>query len=810
MARIRYVGGTITERTGGNEIYFAEDDIVINAVGNINITSTNGVIFEEPESPNVTVIESKYKIESTYAHDQLCSLADDLAEMPFMLFILEIFGHEIEIEALSKLYKGLSDRKIQNPEIIVSKMPIQGKNAGYSNKKKKILVYEKFIEEASKDNDKSAELLAALVEEYGHHIDNILRTELASEGKEDNDLIDEGAKFSYQLFKFDIFNEFILTYAKVETPFYTGDLLVDFSTLHEQITTYVNENKQYDEIPGQDISNYGAGRNRKINKNAAYAHGDIEFEALEKRDLFNNSQVHKIYYGNWLRDFSQVIVGLTVRSANFAINTQKQKVVQEASPMKLSHEGWINLMEILAIKEFVYDPLKDANLAIKDNYNDLKVTFEKEFGKLNKDILGIYRPEEHIDNPKGLQDESMIKDDKGKVISFNYEGKPKKLYAGDNKVSWKIDVKRNMSNFFWVDYPERPSSVTYLKEQIKLACKNGRTTIGFRHLGAALHVLEDYFAHTNFTEIALRLNGADVYPWVQNYKSKKNEELPVVSGTFLADDTIASIGPKIGDLLFDPKLTDYKRRIPKHRTLAEMFILRTLEDLSKGQKSDTAKRNSAYLGVEYSTWLSWFNNYLTFQDFMATEYKKADGMDWLSSDFFEKLGAKVAETFSKSMNYTAQAMSFFPKVIINIVLGSFDEIIPEAQSYLNKNYGNCPSHSQLAKDSYSHPLNKLSAEMAKVAVKDIGVKFKNGWTGDKLANYLADTYFVHPTKINPVLDKMINDWKNNKNNKSSLDKLKYATIYEHTHYELQEVKKENIERIKEVMDYFKRNQLNDT
>jgi hypothetical protein len=57
--------------------------------------------------------------------------------------------------------------------------------------------------------------------------------------------------------------------------------------------------------------------------------------------------------------------------------------------------------------------------------------------------------------------------------------------------------------------------------------------------------------------------------------------------------------------------------------------------------------------------------------------------------------------------------------VVNIVLGSFDNIIPEAQSHLDKNYGDCPSHSQLAKDSYEHPLNKISAELAKIAVKDV-------------------------------------------------------------------------------------------
>jgi hypothetical protein len=798
------VGGKITKTTGGDHKMYSEGDIVFNSAKKVIFTGKEkGVTFGKPESPNLTVVESEYKLESTYAHDQLCSLADELAEMPFMLFMLEIFGHEIEVSALSKLYRDLSDRKIKNAEIIVSKMPVRGKNAGYSNKKKKIIVYEKFIEEATKENDKSAELLAALVEEYGHHIDNLLRTELATNGKSDEDVIDEGAKFAYALFKFDIFKESSLTYAKAEIPAYTGDLKVDFSKLHTEITKYVNENQQYDEIPGEDISNYGAGRNRKKNKNAAFGHGDIEFEGLIDKSLFDEKQVGKIYYGNWLRDFSQIIVGISVRSTNIAIEVQKHKVVEEASPMKLSHEGWVSLLEILAIKEFVYDPLKDVGHEPEDNFNDLKKTFDKEFGGLTKDILGIYRPEEHIDNPKGLEDESKITDDKGKVISFNYNGKTKTLYAGDNKMSWKIDKTRNMSNFFWIDYPERPASVTFMKEQIVLACQNGQTASGFRHLGAALHVLEDFFSHTNFTEIALRRQGADVYPWIQGYENKTYDQLPVVSGTFLTDDTFASAGPKIGDLLFDPKIKDYKRRIPKHRSLAEMFILKSLQDFAKGQKSDTAKTNKAYLGVEFSTWLSWFNDYLSFQDFMAAEYAKADKMEWLSKDFPEKLGARTAETFSKAMGYTAQAMSIFPKLIFNTLLGSFDEIIPEAQSHVNPNYGNCPSHSQIAKDSFTHPLNKLTAELAKVAVRDVGSKFKAGWDGHTLGNYVADTYFVHPKSEKARWsDKKISEWR--KNNPALIDKLKYGTVYEHVHEEAKEISKEALKKYQEVMDFFKK------
>ncbi|WP_375605704.1 HET-C-related protein [Flavobacterium davisii] len=807
MTRIRNVGGKITETTKGNDVWYAKEDIVLNSLKTVSFKGDEkGVSYGKPESPEITTEKSTYKLESDYAHNQLCNLADELGEMTFMVFAYKVFGSDIEIQALSKLYRALSDRKINNPEILVSIYPVQGKLAGYSNKKKQIIVYEKFIEEASKDNEKSAELLAALVEEYGHHIDNLLRTELSINEVADEDVIDEGARFAYQLFKFDIFNESTLTFAKAEIPSYKGDLKVDFSKLQNEIKKIVDETNQYDEVPGEDISNYGAGRNRKENKNNAYAHGDIEFEALRKKDLFSTQQVRNIYYGNWLRDFSQIIVGISVRSTNVATEVQKKyKVVREAAPLKFSHQALVSLMEILAIKEFVYEAEKENKKVPSENYYILKQKFNKNFGGLTKDILGIYRPEEHIDNPKGLLDESKITDDKGKVISFNYNGKQKTLYAGDNGISWKIDKTRNMSNFFWINYPERPATVTYMKEQITLACSEGQTVEGFRHLGAALHVLEDFFAHTNFVELLLRKAGADIYPWIENYKGKNYTELPVVSGTFLTEDTIASVGPKIAELFFKPHIEEYKRRKPKERTLGEMFVLQALQDLAKGQKSDTAKKSSAYYGVEVSTWLNWFETYLKFQDAMATMYENADKKEWGVTTFAEKVGVKVLETTQKSMDYSAQVMSIFPKLVFNIILNSFDEVIPEAQSHINTKYGNCPSHSQLAKDSLTHPLNKLSAELAKIAVEDVGRKFKQGMDGSQLANYVAENYFVHPSSPKTMwTNKKINDWLKG-TSQSILEKLKYATIYEHSHHEAEILNDKTVKKIKEIMNYFKEN-----
>lgn len=771
-----------------------------------------GVVHSSYSPPEIKVEKSEYKLESTYAHDQMMSLAKELGEITFMLFMTEVFGYEIEAEALSKLYRDLSDNKIQAPEIIVSKILVgrRGGPAGYSNKRRKIIVHEKFVEEATKDNDKRAELMAALVEEYGHHIDNLLRTDLATEGVKDTDVIDEGAKFAYSLFRFDVFKESQLNFAKVDFPNYKGDLIIDFSTLHTKVSEYVAEDRQHNEDPTDDISNYGAGRNRKKHKGAAFAHGDIEFEALVAKGLYEPHDVLKIYYGNWLRDFSQIIVGFTVRGTNVAINAQKNKEVKELSPMKLSHKAWVELIKILAIREFVFEPLKEEaeknKTIVVDDYKILEEKFNKAFGGLTKDILGIYRPEEHIDNPYGLKDESILTDDNGKKISFKYKGKDRYLYVGDKGDSWKIDKTKNMSNFFWQDLSsDRPSSVTYMKEQLISAVNQKGKPEGFRDLGAALHVLEDYFSHTNFVEISLRRLGVDAYPWVSDYKNKKSfVDIPVVSGRFLTDDTMASVGPKMAELLFAPEIKEYKRRLPGQRPLAEKFILTVLEDLAKAQNSDKAPKSASYLGVKYSTWLEYFKDYLRFQDFLATEYQKADKQKWMSKDFFEKLGARTAETLQRGMQYTGQIMAFFPKLVFNIIFGSFDMLIPEGQSHLDKNYGNNPSHSQLAKDSYKHPLNRISAELAKIAVKDVGTRYKNGASAHELSEYVANTYFVHPSSPNARWsDKYLIPWLNSQSSKF-LETLKYNTIYDHAHHELQDINSKMAQKIKEIIEYFEK------
>lgn len=73
----------------------------------------------------------------------------------------------------------------------------------------------------------------------------------------------------------------------------------------------------------------------------------------------------------------------------------------------------------------------------------------------------------------------------------------------------------------------------YMSAQLNIALGAGPTSKGFRHFGAALHVLEDYFAHSNFVELSLRKLHPNVLAWTAPRSSAQSRHaLPVVTGMF--------------------------------------------------------------------------------------------------------------------------------------------------------------------------------------------------------------------------------------------------------------------------------------
>lgn len=576
--------------------------------------------------------------------------------------------------------------------------------------------------------------------------------------------------------------------------------------VYETVTLDKKNIEELKEIFLEIEDDFGAGFVKEKHPEA-FGHGDIELEALTKAG-YTPDEIDQVYFGNWLRDFSQVIVASTVgfneKDYNVLLTKYSdRKNVQELSSQmrsKPSQNTWVEILRLLAIKEFTFNVKKKKGQITTQDYKAYENEFKRKFGTLTSDILGIYRPEEHLDNPKKLEDESIFGDeDLEYPIVFNYEfekGKftPQKLYAGEVSKSLKIDEIANMKRFLKEDIdPARPSSFTYFKQQLSLAKQKGKNKDGLRHFGAALHVLEDYFAHSNFIEIALIKNGhTKVFPWVQLSpeieKIKKGIEkaskIPVVTGLFAIDDTVASITPKLAEEFFPIGFEEYNRLKPGERTFFDALIITLLEDLAIKQSTVPNDEKVKYVGLTIQDILEAYKRFLSFRD------------AWARKEELPIVGI-LFRSISLVAHYFGQSIQFYNNVLFNIILNSVEDGIREEQTRNRQDFGTDPTHTQIAKDPVDHPLNQLAGVLAVQAVTDIGKKMRLCWSGaysiDKLVEYSEKTYFAHPNDVT-WMDAKVKSWA--RRNRKAVRLAESKTAIHH----LEEVTKKNLEKFKDEIE----------
>lgn len=125
MSRTRIVQGKITKITGKDHFIYSRGSIKNNGATKVSqVGNGGGVYYGQPNFPDLAYEVTSLKLTSTYAHEQMLKIAKEFSEMTFVLVMLQIFGNDIEIEALGKLYKDLCDNKVKPPEIVVTKDPI--------------------------------------------------------------------------------------------------------------------------------------------------------------------------------------------------------------------------------------------------------------------------------------------------------------------------------------------------------------------------------------------------------------------------------------------------------------------------------------------------------------------------------------------------------------------------------------------------------------------------------------------------------------------------------------------------------------
>ncbi|CAG8035436.1 unnamed protein product [Penicillium olsonii] len=257
---------------------------------------------------------------------------------------------------------------------------------------------------------------------------------------------------------------------------------------------------------------FGAGNIASISaiEGKNWRHGDIEDVlktlAFIHGHKWTSTMIKRVYFGNWLRDYSQAMDVGTLKSL-------------QAETIRV-------LVWVLSFLSFGYAT------------GEFEVT---------SDRLGVYRPEEHIDNPKDYADNEDAR-------QFD-----KRLRPPVRNVELEIDQNTGMKNYIANERGDWATSAAYIKFSLSRSIHFGRMyTHGgqkkgneedlceaLRCLGQGLHTLEDFAAHTNYVELALREMGMqNVFPHTgtnTQINLHGHRVFPLVTGTFGMVDFFHSV-----------------------------------------------------------------------------------------------------------------------------------------------------------------------------------------------------------------------------------------------------------------------------
>ncbi|KAI8635369.1 heterokaryon incompatibility Het-C [Xylariaceae sp. FL1651] len=469
-------------------------------------------------------------------------------------------------------------------------------------------------------------------------------------------------------------------------------------------------------------------------KGYVWRHGDIA-EVLKYLPIsfithyrFTQLQRKQIYFGNWLRDFSQVI----------------DTTCLENIPEPILRA----IVSVLAFMEFGFAT------------DEFDVTRER---------LGCYTHVEHIDNPQGYPDNAQEVD--------------KRLRGPLQPEELEFDPHSGMKNYIANSGKGWRTSADYIQEQLKLCIAHGRkgrrknareAKEAFIHLGAALHTLEDFAAHSNFVELCLHeLGEGNVFAFVGDscrvktpgFTSKK--VAPIVTGTFgmldifhsllgEADDmailksrgTLGSLEEKLGygGPAFEHIFELVKKGIEAINKVSpdKSALLEQLDTIGMIFSKAAEGKTPPDSDTENASGIA--NPNLLWQTIEPIFYLHDRISKWLQEGTEEQEESTADMSSSTLSDYTNQLVFRFLAVMIessvkelrNAVKAAKERVDSEAAKsssaavYKDDSEASDPSHSDLSKDHFGNVLNPPAGLVATVTTNWTVQQVVKCWDDPKL------------------------------------------------------------------------------
>ncbi|KAJ6151851.1 hypothetical protein N7470_006979 [Penicillium chermesinum] len=457
---------------------------------------------------------------------------------------------------------------------------------------------------------------------------------------------------------------------------------------------------------------FGAGNIASLSKieGQNWRHGDIEDTLLSLflarvagGRRFGKLDVKRVYFGNWLRDYSQAVDVGTVKY--------------------VSAEAIRILIWVLGFMSFGYGT------------REFEVTSER---------LGCYQPTEHIDNPLGYAE--------GEDVGTTT------VVCG---ALWMKSASYRSTLGQVSDAP--PTEINWIETDAKEKAQSDDLYEALRLMGTGLHCLEDYAAHSNYTELSLiELGERGVFPHVGRntpvqVEGAPDNVYPIVTGTFGGVDFFHSVLGEFSDKTKQSELQSLKGVITESENdgPSESFIQNLLSKIPDGlvgiaNAQDVSPR-------EPEEWTRYLNDVqkqvypiLEWHDKLLKTINDAIEHIPVLPELIEQLQDQITIfVFSILAPYI---LPIIKQVKQELETGS-SEVIQSSQQQqhivFNDDDSSNPTHSMLSKDHFSNVLNEPAGRIASNVVRWTVPQLMHCWDDeeadvDRTLTRIISGVFHHP------------------------------------------------------------------
>ncbi|KAK5941191.1 hypothetical protein PMZ80_006468 [Knufia obscura] len=506
-----------------------------------------------------------------------------------------------------------------------------------------------------------------------------------------------------------------------------------------------------------------------------YRHGDILMSVYFLKHV-HSTLVRQIYFGNWLRDFSQLI---------------DRKAI-----------------------EVVPEPILRAVVAI---FAHIQFGYSTGEFEVTPERLGCYRPEEHIDNPKGYEGGGD-----GLHKQLRLQVSPEELAVQSGTA-----MKNYVANQDFTGVND--TSLDYIEKQLvaAIACGRARDPEAYTHLGAALHTLEDFVAHSNWLELCIQMLGSQMGEGIPEssammnvfaftggaarVRTQRGLVAPLVTGTFGALDLYQSLLGEVDDKISALSLPGLQMR------------MKGPEDSISGASKALVALLSGIGGNDFVDNITSISKAATQKPADWGKLNKTPTLLWEQVQPFFRIRDKIVRwvydhlTVDAVANAIAAISTALDKLIymvIGVFLGPVLKDIggalhQQSEHLLRKDqqirlqkgeesiFGDNstatdPTHSQLCKDHYDHDLNELAGLVASkittLTIKKIVEIWQPGSTIDPkpaLSSILATLH--HPfnyskdTEIQALMVAEVLEWCTSKAKQSPQNYASFLSRLDRSH-----------------------------